>query len=180
MNLLTFIEAALKLGIPMVVLSWIIFTWLYGGGELDREADRKSINASVKRMKKSFKKRTGRGGADYLAGKWMWFGGGFYGLAGLWTFAIIEIGEVVGLLVNPSLAVAAFDGGLISAGIALLMNQLTNLLTALIWFSYWADDGILIWLLVAYAGYWIGVELARRGQELQIQALLRRLRELLP
>ena len=57
MNFLTFLEATIKLGIPMIVLSWIIFTRLYGGGELDRKADKKSIGAQVKDMKKSFKKK---------------------------------------------------------------------------------------------------------------------------
>lgn len=180
MNLLAFIEAALKLGIPMVVLSWIIFAWLYGGGGLAREADRKTINASIKKMRKSFKKTSGRGGADYLASKWFWFGGGFYGLAGLWTFAVIEAGEIVGLIMNPSVVANSLDDGLLAAAIDLLVNQITNLLTALLWFGYWADEGVLVWLLVAYAGYWIGVELARRGEEPQIQALLRRLRALIP
>ena len=34
MDFLLLLEAIIELGIPMVILSWIIFTWLYGGGDL--------------------------------------------------------------------------------------------------------------------------------------------------
>lgn len=180
MNFLTFLEATIKLGIPMVVLSWIIFTWLYGGGDIDRKANRKSINAQVKTMKKSFKKKKHGGTSNYMVEKWMWFGSGFYGLAGLWTFAVIEIADVVRVILNPTTIPDSLDDGLISAVVELVVNQFSNIVTAFVWFGYWADDGVPIWLLVAYAGYWIGVELARRGKDLPIQELLRKLRSLRP
>ncbi|PCI79134.1 MAG: hypothetical protein COB20_05465 [SAR86 cluster bacterium] len=180
MGFLTILEATIKLGIPMVVLSWIIFTWLYGGGDLDRKADRKSIKSQVKEMKKSFKKKKDGGAANYMVEKWMWFGSGFYGLAGLWTFVVVEIADVLRLIFNPSLILDSFDDGLVSAVISLVVNQFSNLITAFVWFGYWPDDGFIIWILVAYAGYWIGVEMARRGEDLPIQELLRKLRSLLP
>ncbi|MBL4573478.1 MAG: hypothetical protein JKY86_10450 [Gammaproteobacteria bacterium] len=180
MNFFTFLEATIKLGIPMVVLSWVIFTRLYGGGELDRKADKKSIGAEVKNMKKSFRKKKDGGTSSYVVEKWMWFGSGFYGLAGLWTFAVIEIADVIRIVFNPSTILASFDNGLVSAVINLAVNQFSNLITAFVWFGYWADDGIIIWLLVAYAGYWIGVELARRDEELPIQDLLSKLKSLWP
>lgn len=180
MNFLTFLEATIKLGIPMVVLSWIIFTWLYGGGDLDRKGDRKSINAQVKTMKKSFKKKKDGGTSNYMVEKWMWFGSGFYGLAGLWTFAVIEITDVLRILVNPALILESFDEGLVSAVVNLVVNQFSNLVKAFVWFSYWSNGGVIVWLLVAYAGYWIGVEMARKGEDLPTQELLRKLRSLFP
>lgn len=174
----TFLEAIIKLGIPMVVLSWVIFTWLYGSGDLDREANRKSIAAQVKMMKKSFKKKKDGGTSNYMVEKWMWFGSGFYGLAGLWTFAVIEVVDAFCIILNPSLILEAFDDGLVSAVIDLVGNQFSNLISAFVWFGYWSDDGIIVWLLVAYAGYWIGVELARRGEDLPIKELLGKLRSL--
>ncbi len=180
MNFLTFLEAAIKLGIPMVVLSWLIFTWLYGGGDLDREADRKSINSHAKKMKMSRRGRKSGGRADYLLGKWMWFGSGFYGLAALWTFVVIEIADIVRLLMNPSTVVGILDAGFVSAAIDLLMNQIRNIVTAFVWFGYWADEGIVVWLLVAYLGYWLGVELARRGDDLPMQGWLQKLKSLRP
>ena len=180
MNFLTFLEAAIKLGIPMVVLSWIIFTWLYGSEDIDRDADRKSTALQVKEMKKSFKKKKHGGTSNYLVEKWMWFGGGFYGLAGLWTFAVIEGTDLFRVVFNPSTILESLDDGLVSALIDLAMNQFSNLIIALVWFGYWGDDGIIIWVLVAYVGYWIGVEMARRGEDLPIQEFLRKLRSLFP
>jgi len=175
MSFITFLEATIKLGIPMVVLSWVIFTWLYGAGDLDRDADRKSINVQVKKMKRSFKKKKDGGTSNYMVEKWMWFGSGFYGLAGLWTFAVIEIADVFRVIFNPSTISESLDDGLVSAVVDLAVNQFSNLITAFVWFGYWADDGVIVWLLVAYVGYWIGVEMARRGEDLPIQELLRKL-----
>ncbi len=159
----------------MVVLSWIIFTWLYGDGDLDRKADRKSTGKQVKLMKKSFKKKKDGGAANYMVEKWMWFGSGFYGLAGLWTFAVIEITDVLRVLFNPSTILDAFENGFVSALIEIALNQLSNLVAAFVWFGYWGDGGVIIWVLVAYGGYWIGVEMARRGNDLPIQEFLHKL-----
>ena len=113
--------------------------------------------------------------------QWMWFGSGFYGLAGLWTFVVTEIADVIRLIFNPALLIEAFDEGLVSAVIDLAVNQFSNLVTALVWFGYWSDDNVIVPLLVAYAGYWIGVEIARRAEDLpMIQELLRKLKSLLP
>lgn len=176
MAFLTFIEATVKLGIPMIVLSWLIFSWLFGDGELDRKADRKSTGKQVKLMKKSFKKKKDGGAADYMVEKWMWFGSGFYGLAGLWTFAVIEISDVFRVIFNPSRIIDTFNGGFVSAIIAIALNQLSNLVSAFVWFGYWGDDGVIIWVLVAYLGYWIGVEMARRGEVLPIENLWEKLK----
>jgi hypothetical protein len=180
MNFLTFLEATIKMGIPMVVLSWVIFTRLYGGGELDRKAGKKTIGAQVKTMKKSFKEKKEGGTSNYMVEKWMWFGSGFYGLAGLWTFTVIEISDVLRVIFNPSSIPDSLDDGLIAALVDLVVNQFSNLVTAFVWFGYWPNEGTIVWLLVAYAGYWIGEELARRGEELPIEELRNRLRSLFP
>ncbi|MEX0962497.1 MAG: hypothetical protein WDZ52_00445 [Pseudohongiellaceae bacterium] len=44
----------------------------------------------------------------------------------------------------------------------------------------WLYGGVIAWLLIAYVGYWVGVELARRGDDLPIQGLLNKLRSLFP
>jgi len=104
----------------------------------------------------------------YVYDKWMWFGSGFYGLAGLWTFAAIEISQFFGFIFNfPDFSVL-FGDGLIAFLIELGLNQLGNVIQAFVWFSYWPSDSMLIWILVAYLGYWAGVELARRHVEFPI------------
>jgi hypothetical protein len=180
MLFLTFLEAIIKLGIPMVILSWSIFTLLYGEGRLDRKANRKSTHAQVKKIKKTFVKKKKGGGANYVVDKWMWFGSGFYGLAALWTFAVIEILEIIRVVLNPYSIIEAFADGVVSALIDLAINQFSNLLSAFVWFGYWSDDGVIPWLIVAYVGYWIGVEMARREEDLQLQPLLERIRSRLP
>ena len=135
---------------------------------------------TIKKIKKSFKRTKGGGRANYVLGKWMWFGSGFYGLAALWTFVVIELSDIVRLILNPSPLLHLLDDGLISAAIELIMNQIGNIVSAFVWFSYWADDGIIVWLLVAYAGYRIGVELARRDDDWPIHDWLEKLRSLLP
>jgi len=99
---------------------------------------------------------------------------------GLWTFAVIEIADVFRVILNPSAILEALSDGVIAALIELALNQVSNLIAAFVWFGYWGEDGILAWLLVAYAGYWIGVGMARRGKDLPIQGLMSRLRSLRP
>ena len=85
------------------------------------------------------------------------FGSGFYGLAGLWTFTIIEIGDFFSFIWNfPGIGVL-FEDGVLDFIISLLINQLGNFITALLWFGYWPGDdhSTLIWILIAYLGYWV-------------------------
>lgn len=174
MGILDLIEAIIKLGIPVAVLSWFIFSWLYGAGEIDRKANHKAVSARIKKMKKSFEKKE-ESNANFVYEKWMWFGSGFYGLAGLWSFAVIEISDMLRFVFNfPGLAVL-FEDGIISFLVALGLNQVGNIITAFVWFTYWPAESMLIWVLIAYVGYWVGVEMARRGMELPIAEVLEKL-----
>lgn len=174
MGILDLIEAFIKLGVPMVVLSWFIFSWLYSAGEIDRQANRKAISARIKKMKKSFEKKE-ETNANYVYDKWMWFGSGFYGLAGLWSFAVIEISDMLSFIFNfPGLAIV-FEDGITGFLVALALNQVGNIIAAFFWFGYWPAESTLAWVLVAYIGYWAGVEMARRGIELPIEEWLEKL-----
>lgn len=157
--------ALAMLGLPMVFLSWFLFRWLFASGELDRQQDRKGLHAHLKASRKKIARKE-RSNARYVYNKWMWFGSGFYGLAGLWTFAVIEISQFVGFLLDFASWPDLLRDGWISFLIAVLMNQLVNLLQALLWFAWWPGDSSLLWLLVAYLAYWLGIDLAKRGVEL--------------
>ncbi|MEX2470299.1 MAG: hypothetical protein WD396_11130 [Pseudohongiellaceae bacterium] len=159
--LLDLFMAALLLGLPMVVLSWFLFLWLFASGEVSPEGDRKAITSELKKARKKIAQKE-RSNAHYVYDKWMWFGSGFYGLAGLWTFAVIEIMQLFGFLLDFPGWSRLLENGLPSFIIEFLVNQLVNLLQGLVWFSWWPAESILLWLLVAYLGYWSGVELARR------------------
>jgi hypothetical protein len=167
MNLiLDFLLACALLGLPMVVASWFLFSWLFGNGSVNREMDRKTLHASLKKVKKKLSAGDGDSPgkrARFIYDKWMWFGSGFYGLAGLWTFAVIEIGQFFAFMFDAQSWSTLLDNGLISFLISFALNQLGNMLQGLVWFTYWPADSMLLWVLVAYLGYWLGVELARRS-----------------
>ena len=49
------LKAIIELGLPLALLSWLIFMRLFISGELDRQSDRKGIERGVKKIKASFK-----------------------------------------------------------------------------------------------------------------------------
>jgi len=153
--------ALLILGLPVALMSWFIFHWLFSSAGLERQGDRKTLAAQVKKARKKISRQK-RSNARYIYEKWMWFGSGFYGLAGLWTFALIEVKQFAEFVLEfPGWSVL-LQGGLVGFLINFLINQLGNLFQGLFWFTWWPADSILVWVLVAYLGYWTGVELARR------------------
>ena len=171
MNTLDLLQAALMLGAPMVALSWFIFSRLFDSGEIDRRDDHKAITARLKKLKKSAAFE-GQPDTINVFNKWMWFGSGFYGLAALWTFVIIEVLQFLQFVFNfPGFAVL-FEDGLIGFVIEFLLNQLGNVIQAFLWFGYWPSDSVIIWVLTAFVGYWAGVEMARRKAELSFRQWL--------
>jgi hypothetical protein len=91
----------------------------------------------------------------------MKFGGGFYGLAALYTFVIVEIADISAFLMNfPGLNVLLADG-IIALLVNALINQIMNFVTAITWFIYWGDGSrVLENMALAYAGYYAGMQLA--------------------
>ena len=179
MNTLDLLQAVILLGAPLVALSWFIFTWLFSSGEIDRQDDHKTIASRLKKMKKVIAENENQN-ANYVYEKWTWFGTGFYGLAGLWTFAVIEISQFFGFIFNFPGFEALFGDGVISFIVEFMVNQLGNVIQAFVWFMYWPADSMVIWVLVAYLGYWVGVELARRNVELPIGQWMKKLDEFSP
>ena len=161
MDFLELFKATIFLGIPMAVLSWLLFSWLYSDGRLSVEADRKMISTNLKEMKKS-KEPGSDDELGFLYNRWMKFGGGFYGLAALWTLVVSEFLDLYRFMTNFPGFVKLFEDGVIKLFIAFLMNQIGNLVSAFVWFSWWSPGSMLLWVLVAYAGYWIGIQFAKR------------------
>lgn len=167
MTILIWLEAAIKLGIPMSVLSWLMFNWLYGAGQLPRDAGHKAIRERLTELRKQHKSNKSKHG-NYLYKQWLFFGGGFYGLAVLWTLLVIEVGELIGLIANFDLAVLLADG-VIALIVNVIVSQFGNMLTAILWFGYWPDGGgppVIIWVVMAYCGYLLGIHQAREGESL--------------
>lgn len=163
--------ACLLLGLPLAAFSWLVFAWLFANSEVDRKADDKTLKASLKKLRKKMAKRKGaRSKAELVYDKWTWFGGGFYGLAGVWTFAVIEIRQFFSFVADFGSWGQLLDNGFVGFVISFLINQLANVLQGLLWFTYWPAESTLLWVLVAWLGYWVGIELARRSVVLPLPA----------
>ena len=154
--------ALVEIGLPVAALSWLLFYRLYSRGVLARDADRKSIDARLKTIRKE-EKDSKETSDSILHTKWMKFGGGFYGVAAAWTLVYIEASGVVGVILHPSTVRKMFDDGIAHLIIQQISSQITTVIDAAIWFTWWPDKGHgpLAWFAVAYAGYIGGLNLAR-------------------
>lgn len=162
MNLLDWLQAIIKLGLPVLLLTWLVFRWVYRRGDIDRNANHKAVAARLKEMKSTFKAdKTNK--PHFVYRRWMTFGTGFYGMTGLWTFIEVETADLIRLLMHPVSSMSGFTDDPLGFILNVLINQLGNFIAALAWFAYWGEDGnFLVWVAMAWAGYWIGIKLARR------------------
>jgi hypothetical protein len=154
--------AILEIGLPVAALTWLLFYRLYSRGDLARDAEHKTIDASLKEMKKT-QKEFREISDSLLHTKWMKFGGGSYGVAAAWTLIYIELSGIVGFILHPSVVQDMFQRGighLIGQQIA---SQITTLAGAATWFAWWPGKGHnpVVWFVVAYVAYIAGLNLAR-------------------
>jgi hypothetical protein len=165
------LEAVIKLGLPVFGVSWWAIHRLYKKGDITPGADHRTVKSDLKAFRKKWRKNKGTE-HDLMENKWMRFGGGFYGITALTTFILIELGEVIGFFQNLSAIGDLFNNGVIALVVDILVGQIRNFISALIWFTYWADEdrSIFIWIGVAYASYLLGIFRATNyhieGQEL--------------
>ena len=90
--------------------------------------------------------------------------GGFYGVVGLLTYAVVELAEIRDFFTQFESIGALIAGISIESLIGLFIGALMNFIVAIAWPAYWISDirsdYIWIWFLAAYAGYWAGTRLA--------------------
>ena len=156
------LHAVVEMGLPVAALSWLLFYRLYSRGVLARDADHTSIDARLKEIKKD-EKESKETSDSVLHTKWMKFGGGFYGVAAAWTLIYIEASGIIGVILHPSIIADTFHKGLVNFITQQISSQISTLIDAAIWFTWWPDrgHGPLAWFVVAYAGYIAGLNLAR-------------------
>lgn len=179
------LRALVQAGIPVAVTSYLLVWWalknqyLQGVSNLkDVESHFKGLSKARSRKKKEEKRRRKAGGGavemepgqqeshkmNPVHNKWLSFGGGFYGVVGLMTYAVVELGEIVDFITR-------FDGFLsllsdITVGlfIGLFIDSIMNFVVAIAWPAYWLSDidsdYIWMWFVAAYAGYWTGIRFA--------------------
>ena len=156
------LHATFQIGLPVAALSWLLFYRLYSRGVLARDADRKAIGESLKTIRKGEKESKAKSDSLFH-GKWMKFGGGFYGIAAVWTLIYIEVSGVVGAVVHPSVVLDVFHNGMGDFIAQQISGQIATLVDAAIWFTWWPGRGHhpIVWIGVAYVAYIAGLKLAR-------------------
>jgi hypothetical protein len=99
--------------------------------------------------------------------KWLAFGGGFYGVISLLTYVVIELDEIRDFFVQFHGIVNFFQEISFGMLIRLLVDSILNFIWAITWPIYWLNwvpgNYAWIWLVAAYAGYWMGSRLAFRN-----------------
>jgi hypothetical protein len=87
--------------------------------------------------------------------KWLKFGGGFYGVVGLLTYAVVELKELRDFFLgfeSLSALLAQFGFNML---IGLFIEAVKNFVVAIAWPVYWLSDirsnHVWAWFVVAYA-----------------------------
>lgn len=161
MILMEVLEAIFKLGLPVFGVSWWAIGRLNKQGDITPGADRRTVKSDLKDFRKQWR-QSNKTEYHFMENKWMRFGGGFYGITALTTFGLIELGELLNFIGNVSAISDMFNEGVIHFLVNILLSQIQNFVTALVWFAYWADGdrSILIWLGTAYISYLLGISRA--------------------
>ena len=156
-----YIEAAIKLAIPVMMMSWWVHSWLVRNGLVDPKSSQKETEEAVKNIRKSDEQASSDTG-DFWTRRWLKFGGGFYGLTALWTFVVIEIKDFFWLITHPQQAIELLSSGFVNVLVAFLQNQAMNFVQAFTWIVNWSGHGFsLIWFFAAYGGFYVGMKLAK-------------------
>lgn len=159
--------------IPVFLVAYFMISHAMLSNRLGRFSDNKSLQSAMKDMSKKHKqdkktKTDMKGSRHLIVNKWLYFGGGFYGLMALMTYVVIEVREIVGFVVN------LFDlnwsqlwsSMSIDLLVDLLVQAIMNLVDAFVWFRYWADEIDMrngwYWLIAAYLGYLLGARIAEK------------------
>ena len=172
-----FFVAVGKVGFPMMALSFAVIWWALHRGRVRGESVgelQKSLQALGARRKGKKAKKDKDGletepaqepeKLDPVLDKWFAFGGGFYGLVALYTWLLIEWDEAWGFITGLGALVLSFDPGtLISLVVNFFIESLMNFVAAIAWPAYWigAAGNPWVWVIVAYGGYWLGIQAAQ-------------------
>jgi hypothetical protein len=160
-------------GVPIFLCSYLLFSRAMITGRLSNYSSNKDRDSAIKAMSKSYKEEKKqnskrRKGEHRIIDKWLFFGGGFYGLMALVTFVYIEIGQIISFFIKLfSLSWSDFWSRIsIDMLIALFIDAIMNLVDAFVWFAYWNDNINMqngwYWLVATYLGYVAGTKAAMR------------------
>lgn len=178
-------RALFQAGIPVAVTSYLLIWWALKNQYLQSAANLKDVEIHFKgvsktrsRNKKEEKRRRKKGkGAvkpesfqqeshkmSLVHNKWLSFGGGFYGVVGLLTYAVVELGEIRDFITQFGGFLSFVSDITVGLFIGLFVDSIINFVVAISWPAYWLgeihSDYIWVWFIAAYAGYWAGTRFA--------------------
>ncbi len=169
MTLYAILSALFTAGLPLFVMAFVLVALAFHRGWLAGESVQE-IRSSIEALGKKQKGKKNRRKLDPAMGRWFQFGGGFYGLVALYTWLLIEWADVADSLSDLGGIFFSFDPGVVfELALALFIESIINFGLAIGWPAYWLAESQGNWLLllVAYAGYWLGIKAAhiawRRG-----------------
>jgi len=179
------LRALFQAGIPVAVTSYLLIWWalknqyLQGASNLkDVKIHFKGVSKARSRKRKDEKRRRKQGAKavelepgqqeshkmNPVHNKWLSFGGGFYGVVGLLTYAVVELGEIRDFITQFDGLLSLVSDITLEMFIGFFINSIMNFVVAIAWPAYWLSDirsdYIWIWFLAAYAGYWAGIRFA--------------------
>lgn len=159
--------------LPVSLIAYLVVSRAILSNRLGHFSDNKSLKSAMKEMSQKHKedkkaKTDLKGSSHLLVNKWLNFGGGFYGLMALITYAVIEIKEIIGFFIN--LFDLNWSQVWSSVSIKMLVDlfvaAIMNLVDAIVWFKYWDREIDMkngwLWLIAAYLGYLLGARLAKK------------------
>ncbi|TPH12096.1 hypothetical protein [Litorilituus lipolyticus] len=178
--LIDMIKAVLFVGLPVGVFSYVMMYYAYKNGYLTTDI---AIEDAFKKHNQEYVSlsRKNKKELRYFHSKWISFGGGFYGLVALLTFIIIELLQFTNfwLGVTGWHDVAALFT--LDSLINMFIDAIKNMVAAAVWFTYWPDvfdtPNFIAWILVAYAGYRLGANFAKKHLVTQRKCKLNAIRE---
>lgn len=169
-----FFEVLWKLALPVGILSFLMVGWALRNGVLKERSGMRALAAEIKAMAKANKKgkKESNGGnvprarTNPIHGKWLKFGGGFYGIVALYTYGLVEWKEITQFIASFGGFTAFINSLSFDVLVRIFVEGLKNFITAISWPVYWMRDFgsqvIWVWMAIAYAAYWAGMKLALR------------------
>ncbi|MBT8049463.1 MAG: hypothetical protein HKN57_14870 [Xanthomonadales bacterium] len=158
-----FFIALVKAGLPVGLASYGLVWWALRNDYLSPAGTIKSFEQEAKKRRKD-KNRKKEG--DTLHRKWLAFGGGFYGVVGLLTYALVELREIRDFVAQLGGFMELIRNISFDLFVELFIDALQNFIVAIAWPAFWLGEirsnHIWIWFLVAYGAYWAGTQLALR------------------
>jgi hypothetical protein len=159
--MLEIIKASIMAGLPIAVFSFALVYWAIKKEYISKEDNIQQL----KDNKKQSKKDKVDFNVNPIHKKWLYFGGGYYGLMAFITYIHIEWLEIKTFVLSYTSFSNLVDQVTVSAFVGLIIDSFLNLIPAFLWFSHWPDfidiQNGWYWLLTSYAGYHVGEYLAK-------------------